>query len=337
MTIYLGVDGGNTKTVALIADAEGSVIGVGRTSGSDIYSAESEEAAINEAANAVEAALAMAGRTRNEIAAAAFSLAGADWPEDFALLDDAFRHRGYGRHLNIVNDAIGALWAGSPTGSGVVLVAGSGMAIGARSTDGQVWHSSNWPTACGGAGLGREAIDAVFLEHLHVGPATTLTPRVLEATHAACAEELLYRLTARGQRRWGLYDYARLAPVVLDAADDGDPVAAGIVDACAERLGTHAVAAAKRVGLGPDPFPLVLSGGVFRHPLLRNHRTLHEIVHATFPEVTPIRSTLEPAAGALLLAFDADQPGSGECVRPRISATMPGTEVFTTDGPSCGR
>lgn len=334
MALYLGVDGGNTKTVALVADEAGHVIGFGRTSGSDIYAADTEEDAIDEVALAVDAALAAAGAKRSDLASAAFGLAGADWPEDFLLLDSAFRARGFGRHLVVVNDAIGALRAGSPTGFGVVLVAGSGMAIAARSPEDRVWHSSNWPTACGGAGLGEAAIDAIFREHLDVGPATALTPMVLERTGTSSAEDLLHLLTARGKRRWVLCDYARLAPIVLTAAEHGDAVATEIVASCAEMIGTHAVAAAHRVGLGPDPFPLVLCGGVFRRPLLREHPMMLGKIQAAFPGIVPIHSTLEPAAGALLLAFDGEHPGRGEQVRDQIRHTMPSPSVFATE-PDC--
>ena len=57
-------------------------------------------------------------------------------------------------------------------------------------------------------------------------------------------------------------DEARLAPLVLDEAEAGDRVATAIVEGFGRQLGLHAVAAARRVGLGPEPFPLVLAGGV---------------------------------------------------------------------------
>ena len=85
MSLVLGVDGGNTKTVALVAQADGTVVGAGRAGCADIYGAESPEAAIDAIAGAAQSALEAAGATGADLAAAVFCLAGADWPEDFEL------------------------------------------------------------------------------------------------------------------------------------------------------------------------------------------------------------------------------------------------------------
>src|SRR5215207_3134038 len=96
MKFMLGVDGGNTKTLALVARDDGVILGTGRAGCGDIYGASSPAAAIAEIENAVNAALREAGIEHDELSAGAFSLAGADWPEDFNLLEDAMRARGHG-------------------------------------------------------------------------------------------------------------------------------------------------------------------------------------------------------------------------------------------------
>ncbi|MCC6315170.1 MAG: hypothetical protein IT337_14295, partial [Thermomicrobiales bacterium] len=227
MSYVLGVDGGNTKTIALVASDDGVIAGCGRAGGSDIYGAASVAAALAELDAAVATALDKAELRSDQIARAAFSMAGADWPEDFDLLRAELRARGYEAEPVIVNDAIGALRAGSPDGTGVVLAAGTGMAIGARAPGGREWHSGNWPTAGGGSGLGRAALDAVFGADLGVAPPTTLSARVVAYFDADSVEDVLYRITHRGSG-WSWQATARLAPLALDEADRDDPVAAGI-------------------------------------------------------------------------------------------------------------
>ena len=61
MSWVLGVDGGNTKTLAVVADAGGRVQGLGRTGCSDIYNAPSPATAIETVQRAVATALAQAG------------------------------------------------------------------------------------------------------------------------------------------------------------------------------------------------------------------------------------------------------------------------------------
>ena len=101
MDFVLGVDGGNTKTIALVANCDGVIVGAGRGGNSDIYGAGSPEAALAALDTALACALKAAGLTPDQLAAAAFSLAGADWPEDFALLRAALTQRGFTRGLQV--------------------------------------------------------------------------------------------------------------------------------------------------------------------------------------------------------------------------------------------
>ena len=96
-------------------------------------------------------ALAAAGITTAALAAGAFSLAGADWPEDFVLFEGELRRMGL-RRFTVVNDALGALWAGAPAGAAVSVVCGTGVAVGARGHDGQLWHGSFWLEPLGARG-----------------------------------------------------------------------------------------------------------------------------------------------------------------------------------------
>ena len=125
---FLGVDSGNSKTVALIARADGLIVGWGRGGGGDIYVSEAE--AVAAVAEAVEGALAAAGIGVSALTASCLSLVGADWPEDFDFWRLEAQKRGYGR-AQVVNDALGALRAGT-AGDGVAVVCGTGAAIGAR-------------------------------------------------------------------------------------------------------------------------------------------------------------------------------------------------------------
>ncbi|MEK9250564.1 hypothetical protein, partial [Escherichia coli] len=86
--------------------------------------APSVEAALGEVEHAVNEALGAAGVSRDQLVTGAFSMAGADWPEDFELLHAAMTERGFGKKITVVNDALGGLRAGSPDGNGVVVACG---------------------------------------------------------------------------------------------------------------------------------------------------------------------------------------------------------------------
>jgi N-acetylglucosamine kinase-like BadF-type ATPase len=327
MDYVLGVDGGNTKTIALVANCDGVIAGSGRGGCSDIHGAGSPEAALVQLDAAVSGALQSAGVEPGQLAAAAFSLAGADWPEDFALLRAALGQRGFARNLEIVNDGLGGLRAGSPDGCGVAVVCGTGVATSARAPGGRVWWSSYWQEPQGALELGEKTLRAVYRAELGLDPPTALTGRVLAHFGVETVEEVLHRMTAR-QRPRAYID--RLAPALLDEAAGGDAVARAIVQAHGAALGDYALIAARKVGLDSGPFHLVLSGGVLRHPTHLLRDALVERVRAAVPGVRPISSRLEPAAGAVLLALDA----AGRAVDPplleRLSASLPEAALFST-------
>lgn len=326
--LLLGIDGGNTKSIALVATVDGAIVGAGRSAGSSDLHAVPFDAAMARLDEAAQEALAAAGERAGggEVIAAAFSLAGADWPEDFVTAHEHLDRRWPVVH--VVNDAIGALRAAIHEGPGVVVVAGTGAATGARGNDGRTWHSSFWQLTQGAHELGVAGLEAVFLAELGVRPPTALTAAVLDAFSEPSVEAVLHRITGRVTK--GRREQASLAPVVLDVADQGDPVAVGIARAHGVRLGEFALAAARRVGIERQPFTLALTGGLLRHGGRVLPDALTETVLAAAPGTTVIRPELEPAAGALLLAFDAAGIRVDEAVDRRLRATMPAEDLFDT-------
>ena len=334
MSYILGVDGGNTKTIALVARMDGTIIGAGRGGCGDIYGAATPAAAIAEIERAVLAALAQAGAHAGELAAGAFSLAGADWPEDFALFEAELRRLSFGRSLTVVNDALGALWAGAPAGgiptnggAAVSVVCGTGVAIGARGADGRLWHGSFWLEPLGASELGRRLVRAVLRAELSLDPPTTLTARMLEFYGRARVEEVLHAHTARGATP---PDVGRLARLLLDEADRGDPTARRIALEHGRALGDYALVGARQVGIVDLPFTLVLAGGMWRHPARLLAETLAECVHAAAPHVHVVESRFEPAVGALFLALELAGVPIDTPLLARLTPTLPPAAFFAT-------
>lgn len=299
MSWVLAVDGGNTKTLAAVAGADGVTRGAGRSGCADIYNAASPAAALGAIELAARAALEGAGVDAGELGAAVLSLAGADWPEDFALLEREIAERlGLPGPPLVVNDALGALRAGSEDWTGIAVVAGTYNAVGARHPDGRSFHFGFWPDGAGGRDLARGGLRAIYRAWLGMGPPTALTARALALWDAEDALALLHAFTRRG----GMADSEgdRLAPVVLDLADDGDAVAAAIVADKGRILGQQARACATRLGLPLDGTRVVLSGGVFSHPT----EALAGATMAELPGAVAVRHGPPPVAGALLLALD---------------------------------
>lgn len=317
MTLLLGVDGGATKTVALIADATGRVLGAGRSGSSDIHAEADPSVAVERVADAVRLAAADAGVATGDLGSCVFSLCGADWPEDAELYAE-----GLVRRLDlaatpwVMNDALGALRAGTPDGIGVSLVIGTGGAIGARGPEGQTWFSGMRLEPSGAVELGRMAYQLLIRGEYGPGPVPGFRGAALQALGASDVEELVHAITARGGA--GERGLARLAAVLLEADHEGDPAAAAAVREHALLLAGYVRAAARRVGFPDAGATLVVTGGVLRH-----HCTdLVDGVMAALPDGWRLlRASVEPAYGALLLAADA------------AGATLDMTELLRTGPP----
>ncbi len=322
--LLLGVDGGATKTVAVVADASGRVVGAGRSGSSDIHAVVHPDDAVDRVADAARQALDGARVAGGDLAQAAFGLCGADWPEDMELYRDGLTERlGLRRAPVVVNDALGALRVGTPDGVGVSLVIGTGGAIGARGPSGATWYSGMRLEASGAVQLGRLAYERLIRGAYGGGPVPDFQGAAL-ATHGVDrVEELVRAITARGTGT-GDQGIARLAPVLLEAGHLGDPVARAAIEEHAAMLAGYVRAAGERVGFGdPRDVTLVVTGGVLRH-----HCTdlLTGIAGRTGGHRL-VRPDAEPVYGVVLLAADETS------ARPevaRMRETGPTEDFFRT-------
>lgn len=325
MTLVLGVDGGNSKAIALVARADGTIVGTGRQLGSaDIYAG--LEAALTVTRGAVEAALAGAGVTGAAIDRAVFSMAGADWPEDIATLRRAFEREGFGKAVAVVNDGIGALTGAVPHGPAVVVSLGTGAATGARGPDGATWHSSFWQAPHGADELARTAVAAVARSELGIGPATPFRAELLRAAGADDVESLLHRITARAQPPATAVT-AAIVRTLFAAAAAGDATAAEIVDRHGAGIGEVAAAAAGRVGADRKPYRLSFCGGLVRAGADRLVAAAVSAIERTGQRPVRVAPRWEPAVGALVIGLSTDAPG-WEAVADRLDATLPAAELF---------
>ena len=216
--LLIGVDGGNTKTVALAARPDGSIAGGGRAGCADIHNASSVEVALDAIAAACQDALFEAGAAAADVQAACFNLAGADWPEDIELLGRAIPELvGLRCEPLVVNDAIAPIRAGTVDGAGVSVVCGTFGTTAARNPEGRTYHVGFWPDMTGGRGLGRDGLAAVWRSGLGLGPETALTARALTeyaVDSPIVGNEMMWTIPPM------LYGIFRYLYLIYDRSDD---------------------------------------------------------------------------------------------------------------------
>jgi N-acetylglucosamine kinase-like BadF-type ATPase len=300
--IVLGIDGGASKTHAVLADGEGRVCGVGRAGCSnwEVVGLDGAQAAL---LSAVRQALAAAGATPDKVAASAYGLAGLDWPSDERRLEPVVAVLGLSGPHTMVNDAFLPLRAGTANGVGLAAIAGSGTTVVGRNRAGQTARSfgAGYPfTDWGGAGdIAREAVHRVAGAYKGLAPETALTACMLAATGCTDVAELL-----EGLMRWQIKIGGEFAPQVFHAALAGDEPAQSIVRRAGETIGRNAVAIARRLGMLDTAFDLVAAGGVFSsHSELLN-ASLLATVRREARQADLVHWSAPPVVGALLLALD---------------------------------
>lgn len=303
---YLAVDAGNSKTVALVTDGEGTVLGRGRGGRGDIYGAASIPEALEAVFGAVEAALTDASITSGDVASAAFRLAGVDFAEDAAFWDGHIRQRaGDMGRWSIKNDAFASLRLVDGSGVAVSIAVGTGPAVAARAKDGREECSGMFVfDDLGGGGLGNAGLKAVCRAWMGIGPSTTLTDSLCSLYGVSDGWELRHAFTQRFGAR-PASDLWRASRVVLAAADAGDAVARDIVETQAEAFVQYASWCAQRVGveLASGELPVLLNGSVAtsEHPAMRN--ALFSSLRRVAPAAHVVVADASPLSGVVLDAL----------------------------------
>ncbi|MFV2061978.1 MAG: N-acetylglucosamine kinase [Chloroflexota bacterium] len=320
--LLLGVDGGATKTVALIADEAGNVLGAGRAGSSDIHSEVEPGQAVARVAAAVHEAARGAGVDPAELGSCVFSLCGADWPEDVDFYAAALSERlALRKTPTVMNDAFGALRAGTRDGVGAALVLGTGAAIAARGPAGSAWFSGERMEPSGAMEFGRRAYELLIRGEYGPGPVPGFLDTALKAFEVSSVEALVHLIMKRGGS--GRRSLTRLAPILLEAGHGGDPQARPIITEHGVLLAGYLRAAARRVSLGEQGSTVVIAGGVFRHDCT----DLIETVTEGLAGFRLKHSAAEPVYGVVLAAGDeqGDRPSL-----ERLTETGPGQPFFHT-------
>lgn len=302
MRYYLGVDAGGSKTYALVVDESGRIAGKG-ASGCGNHQMGYERAKRN-IAEAVNAALGEAGLAPEEIERACFGLAGADRETDFRILRPMIAELGLPRH-DIVCDTMIGLRAGTSRPSGVVLVCGSGTNSAGRNAAGETCQVGGFTYEFGDFGgggiLAVEAFRSVIRAWDGREEPTLLTDMVLQRLGYGSVQAMFDDYLDHGKS-----PPITLAPLLFEAANQGDRVAREILRAQGVELGKSAKAVIRKLGMERDEFDVVLVGSV----LVRGDgdyvtSPIEEAVREAAPRASVAKLTVEPVVGAVWSAAEA--------------------------------
>lgn len=260
--LFVGVDGGGTKTHAVVVDDSDQVLGEGTTGPSNPLrvGVATAAAAIREA---VERACLTAQVRRSDIVAAEVGLAGTRRKELRARMEDALKNLDI-REIEVVSDADIALFGASGGEPGVVVIAGTGSICCGINLRGKRICAGGWGPIAGdeggGAWIARRGLGAIAQAADGRGPETSLTAAACSYFHVSSADDLstaIYAPTITNER------IAGFARQVIEAARAKDRVARGIMVDAGTELGIAAAAVIRNLKMEGEHFQVAYVGGVF--------------------------------------------------------------------------
>jgi N-acetylglucosamine kinase-like BadF-type ATPase len=259
--LFLGVDGGQSSTKALIGDPSGRVVGRGTAGPCNHVSGEEARSrfvrTISECVSKARADAGLGGEIR--FRSACFGMSGG--PEDKAAL---LKEVVDAEQWLVTHDGLIALSGALAGANGVVAIAGTGSLVFARHGP-EAMRAGGWGYLFGDEGsafwIAKQAVRAALRHEEGWGVKTTLYPRLLDATGAKSANEALHFFYTPG---WDRSRVARLAVVVNDIAESGDAVAVEILRQAGDLLAESVGAVRSKLWKSGQPVTASYIGGVFR-------------------------------------------------------------------------
>lgn len=320
MRLALGVDGGATKTMAVLGDDTGRVLGAA-LSGPSNYQLVGLERAMQSIREAAEQAASAAGVSMDRIGFGMFGLAGADFPVDFENLERGLSETFPGMEFEIVNDTWVGFRAGTADNFGGVVISGTGANYAARSPDGRSITGRGmgyeWGSDGGAGSLIRHALHFAFRSHDGTGPKTRLEEAVLSVSGFASYDDLsLYMYQVAGDLARLYPKAAGIVPLIFELANAGDEVACNILENSGRAMGEIMGRMIMSLGSGQVPQDVVMVGSLFTKgtsPLLAD--SFRASCHRFVPFARFKYPEMEPAGGAFLMALERMGADTGGKIR----------------------
>jgi len=298
VAIYLGIDGGGSKTSCLIGD-ETSVLGTGTGAASNMVRV-GEAQARESLASAIRQACTVAGIKPSEISGVCLGLAGAARSEISEVVTRIVSELVSGK-VKVVGDNVIALEAAFGDGPGVIVIAGTGSIAYARNREGQTARAGGWGFAISDEGsghwIGRTAV-AAALTAWDENPEQDL--RLIEMLMKAWSLQTIEQLVPAANAT-PPPDFAALFPAVLSRAESGDRIARDVLTQAGTQLANLAGILLRRLFPHAESVPVAMSGGVFGSSALVRQVFYNGL--RSEPRGVAINPTvIEPVRGALELA-----------------------------------
>jgi len=297
--IFLGIDGGGTKTTCVVGD-DTSLLATATAGPSNVVRV-GEERARESLGEAIRHACKAAGITPAQVDGTCIGLAGAARPAIAEIVRRLLSEIVSGP-VNVVGDMEIAMQAAFGSGPGVIVNAGTGSFAYGRDKAGRTERVGGWGFAISDEGsgqwIGRTAITAIYRAH-DEGERTMLLPELLRLWKLSSLNDLVRPANASPPP-----DFSSLFPIVLAVADAGDAIARSVLTQAGVELARLVKLVIRRLFAEEGSVPVAMTGGVLRQSALVR-QVFYNSLRSEYPNASVNSTVIEPVKGALELARQA--------------------------------
>ncbi|MCC6445864.1 MAG: ATPase [Armatimonadetes bacterium] len=299
MPYFIAIDGGQTSTLAILADEAGHILGAGLGGPTNhIHEPGAKERLWNALHDSITRAFEKAGIPLTRLQGVGMGISGSGvWAEKMV------QQLCGADVVAVAGDGMSSLAGATVCKPGVIIIAGTGAAAFGINAEGRQLSASGWGYVMGDEGSGywiaRRALSAATKSLDGRAPATALSEMIPAHFGLESLRTLHAKIYAFEIERPGL---AAISGVVGMAAGEGDAVARRILEEAAQELALSAAAVLKGLdmpGAAPEVAPI---GGVFKAGSLILE-PLRAALHLLVPDARLIEPRFPPVIGALFLAY----------------------------------
>ncbi|MGH9434496.1 MAG: BadF/BadG/BcrA/BcrD ATPase family protein [Terriglobia bacterium] len=303
MSLFLAVDGGQTTTKALLADARGKIL-ARASAGPSNHTEEpgGPERLSHVISGVISSLLAQAAEVPSaqpEFAAACFGMTG-ETRIKTRVLQDIVKTP----HLSVVHDSVNALAGAAAGGPGIIVIAGTGSVARGHDGRGREMRVGGWGHLFGDEGsaywIGREAVRAAARETDGFGPGAEIARLIFSRLALNSAYDVMEKYYSGELSREHL---ANLSVWVNEAATCGDLISTEILQAAGRHLAEAALAILSHLfgGKNVGPVKVCYTGGVFESRFVLS--SFRQTVLSRFPQTEVLAPAFPPVFGSLFLAY----------------------------------
>ncbi|RLL46980.1 hypothetical protein D8M04_07240 [Oceanobacillus piezotolerans] len=318
MGYLLGIDGGGTKTTAILSDQNGKVLAEATAGPTNLHSA--SKAQVERTLKGLWQAL-KGNKQKIKVSHVFAGVAGTANIQNQEWVLHCLRDLlSPPATIKVVPDPINALYSGTYGEPGIVQICGTGSITYGINQQSQHDRTGGWGYLLGDEGsgydIGRQGAMAALKAYDGRGMNTSLTKMFFEYFRVTHPQEFLQRIYASPSPK---NELASLSKLVFQAYKEKDTVAEKIIFQAADEMVLSIATLYNKLFHGTEKINLVLAGGIFSDKIIFPKILEKELADFPLSIILPI---LTPVAGSLIGAYNMKEEQINETFIENINQTF---------------